>query len=373
MKLLVDCAPLSAGGGVQVAIALLLNLQTRPDISWRAVLCEQMRMAVGPELAGDPRVSFVWKRSWADLILLNSTLRAMERAFEPDVVFTVFGPTYFVSRAPHLMGFALPNLIYDADCPQTKRSSSDRVTNRIRAFLFGRANHLVVETETVRQRLASRTGIDASKISVIGNSVNPVLLTFEPLAAPATGPFVILIPSAYYRHKNLEIVPRVAAELARLNPELDFVIRLTLAPQSEPWRAIAAEAESLGIGGRVVTLGPLPLAELAVAYGQASAVLLPTLREVSTAVYPEAFYMQRPLVTSDIDFARELCGDAALFADPHDPAAFAGALDAIARDMGISHQLVEAGLKQLKETYPTADEKFRSQLRILYRVCENSA
>ncbi len=83
--------------------------------------------------------------------------------------------------------------------------------------------------------------------------------------------------------------------------------------------------------------------------------------------------MQRPLVTSDIDFARELCGDAALFAGPHDPAAFAGALDAIARDTGFSQQLVEAGLEQLKDTYPTADQKFRSQLRILYRVCENSA
>ena len=368
MKVLVDCAPLSMGGGVQVAIALLMNLQTRPDISWRAVLSEQMRRAVGPELAADPRVSFVWKRSWADFILLHSRLRAIERAFEPDVVFTVFGPAYFISKAPHLMGFALPNLIYDADCPQTARSRSERLADQMRAFLFRRSSHLVVETETVRRRLASRAGIDARRISVIGNSVNPVLLTFEVTAAPIAGPFVILIPSAYYRHKNLQIVPRIAAELARINPGLDFVFRLTLSPQKPQWLAIAAEAERLGAGGRVITLGPLPLADLAVAYGHASAVMLPTLREASTAVYPEAFYMQRPLVTSDIDFARELCGEAALFADPYDPAAYAVALDRVARDAALRERLVEAGKQQLSKGYPSSTDKFSMQMDLLAAV-----
>ena len=372
MKVLVDCAPLSMGGGVQVAIALLMNLQTRPDISWRAVLSEQMREAGGPELATDPRVLFVWKRSWADFILLHSKLRAVERVFEPDVVFTVFGPTYFISKAPHLMGFALPNLIYNADGPQTARSRNEKLADQMRGFLFRRASHLVVETETVRRRLASRAGIDASRISVIGNSVNPVLLTFEVTAAPIAGPFVILIPSAYYRHKNLQIVPRIAAELARLNPELDFVFRLTLASQSEPWRGIAADAERLGVGGQVATLGPLPLAELAVAYGHASAVLLPTLREASTAVYPEAFHMQRPLVTSDIDFARELCGEAALFADPRDPAAYAKALDRLACEGVLRERLVMAGKQQLSKGYPSATDKFFMQMDLFEAVARGT-
>ncbi|MEQ1697187.1 MAG: glycosyltransferase family 4 protein [Hyphomicrobiaceae bacterium] len=368
MKVLVDCAPLSMGGAVQVAIALMLNLRDCPDISWRAVLSEQMRAAVGPDLAADPRVSFVWKRSWKDFLLLYGKLRAIERAFEPDVVFTVFGPTYFVSRAPHLMGFALPNLIYDADCPATARTVSDKVADRIRAFLLRRANHLVVETETVRKRLADRIGIEAGKISVIGNCVNPVLLAVEATPAPKDGPFVILIPSAFYRHKNLQIVPRVAAELKRINPELDFVFRLTLSPQKDVWRGIAGEAEELGVGRQVTTLGPLPLAELAVAYRHASAVMLPTLREASTAVYPEAFYMQRPLVTSDLDFARELCGEAALFATPHDPAAFARALDRLARDRAMREQLVALGKQQLEIGYPSTSDKFNMQIDLLRHV-----
>ena len=140
MRLLVDCAPLSVGGGVQVAIAFLLNLQVRPDIKWLAVLSEQVRTAVGPALAADPRIVFVRKQSLTDFAVLNRRLAAIEKAFAPDVVFTVFGPTYFRTGAPNLMGFALPHLIYDGDCPQTKRSVRDRAADQARTFLLRRAD-----------------------------------------------------------------------------------------------------------------------------------------------------------------------------------------------------------------------------------------
>jgi len=40
LKLLVDCTPLRAGGGVQVAIAFLDNLRQYKNILWRGVAPE---------------------------------------------------------------------------------------------------------------------------------------------------------------------------------------------------------------------------------------------------------------------------------------------------------------------------------------------
>src|SRR5262249_21933237 len=149
------------------------------------------------------------------------------------------------------------------------------------------------------------------------NSVNPILDAHQPTPLPTAQPPRILVPAAYYLHKNLEIVPAVAAALKRMGR--DAIFQLTLPEQSGEWAAIARQATELGVADRVVTLGSLPLAALAEAYRSTRAVYLPTLREVSTAVYPEAFHFRRPIVTSDLDFARELCGQAALFIPPLDP------------------------------------------------------
>jgi glycosyltransferase involved in cell wall biosynthesis len=372
MKVLIDCVPLSVGGGVQVAIALLINLREQANVEWQAVVPTLLRSALPAEVSGDPRVVFVPKRYALDRIWLRSKLIAIERAFAPDVVFTVFGPAYFRARALHVVGFALPGLIYDQDGPPNAFPRSVKMGNWLRRILLRKADHLVVETQTVRLRLAQRLGINGARISVIGNSVNPVLSRLICNESRPDDRFGILIPSTYYPHKNLGITPPVAAALRKLNPNLDFEFRFTLDLASSAWRALAADADRLGVADRLVTLGTLQLDDLARAYRAASAVFLPTLSEASTAVYPESFFFRRPLVTSDMDFSRELCGTAALYVSPLEPEQIAARLVELARSSSLRTQLVEAGKRQLG-TYPSPKEKFEMQMNMLARVAELSA
>ena len=44
-------------------------------------------------------------------------------------------------------------------------------------------------------------------------------------------------------------------------------------------------------------------------YNQADALFLPTLLECFTASYPEAMVMKRPILTSDLPSAKQICGD----------------------------------------------------------------
>ena len=209
---------------------------------------------------------------------------------------------------------------------------------------------------------------------MIGNSINPLLERYSEGLNDADAPagpsirFTIFTPSAYYPHKNLEIIPRVAEAMRRQDPNLDFEFRLTLAEESAEWRRQATEAHRLGVGARIVTMGILDAGGLARAYKAASAVFLPTLREASTAVYPESFFFGRPLVTSDLDFARELCGEAALFVPPLQPEKIASRLIELAQSADLRSVLVAAGNRQLARGYPSPAEKFSMQLEMLSQV-----
>jgi glycosyltransferase involved in cell wall biosynthesis len=368
MKALIDCIPLAFGGGVQVAIGVLVGLARQLTIDWTAVVPLALRPAFPEALATDPRIVFVNRRSQADRVWLTPRLHRIERAVAPDVVFTVFGPPFFRPRAPHLVGFAMPDLIYDRDAQMPRRGLMDKIGDAARRTLFRRADHIVVETETARRRLADRLGIDGARISVIPNSPNPLLKQLLEPPFRADGPFNFLIPSAYYWHKNLEIVPHVAAAVRRLNPDLNFRFHFMLPAGSVPWQRLTRSAAVLGVADRLTTLGVVRIEALSHAYHEAAVVYLPTLHEVSTAVYPESFFFRRPLVTSDMDFAHELCGDAALFVPPRDAQATASRLIELAASPELRAHLVTAGERRLASAYPTSDEKFRLQLDLLMKV-----
>jgi hypothetical protein len=82
--------------------------------------------------------------------------------------------------------------------------------------------------------------------------------------------------------------------------------------------------------------------------------------------------MQRPLVTSDTDFARDLCGTAALFASPHDAQENAAALASLSSSVDLRHRLVALGHRQLLAMYPTVTEKFLKQMQILHQLARHT-
>jgi glycosyltransferase involved in cell wall biosynthesis len=377
VKLLIDAMPLSGGGGVQVALGLVDSLRgghggSASPIAWQAVVPDRICPLLPEGIAADPRILVLPKQGRGDILAAGRRLSAIERRVSPDVVFTVFGPAYFKARAPHLVGFALPNLIYDRN--RVLRQAAGRlasIEDAIKRYLVRRADHHVVETDTVRRRLSERLGIPHTRISVIGNSVSPLLDQHPPTPRPKDGLFAILVPSTYYRHKNLEILPEIAAHLVRRVVGQAFEIRLTLDPASRPFMAIMADAQARGVADLIRTLGPLRLDQLAESYREASAVLLPTLREASTAVYPESFHFERPLVTSDLDFARELCGEAALFCHPQRPSDYADALADLMTEPSagqLAERLVAAGRRRLVTAYPTPAAKFEMTIDLLKSV-----
>ena len=83
-------------------------------------------------------------------------------------------------------------------------------------------------------------------------------------------------------------------------------------------------------------------------YKQADIMFQPTLLESFTATYPEAMRMEVPIVTSDLEFAHGLCGNAAVYYSPLDAEKAGEAIYKVATDNELRKLLVGEGKKQLK-------------------------
>lgn len=369
MRLLIDGSTLNKGGGVNVGRAVIESAAQDASVEAAVLTSLPLDHALGGEPPGVARYCAVdTSGPWGKLVRGPRALAALARTWQADVVYTIFGPAYGNLRhVLHVQGFARSLMLYPDLVrrwgPLPRRWLWQR--RQVASMQWG-----VVETETLRQRLHAVLGVDLERISVVANGVSPAferaVAMHETAELPALREApVLLAPAAYYPHKNLEVLPSMLRALDR--DGMVCTLRVTLDPRG--FAQLRSVAERAGVAAQLVNVGELPVERLAEQYLACDAVVLPTLQEASTAVYPEAFRARRPLITSDRPFARELCGEAAIFADPDDPEALAAA---VREGLRCRDRLVAAGLVQLEGHYLSPAAKWRRTREVLAEALARS-
>ena len=96
----------------------------------------------------------------------------IERKVNPDVVFSFVGPCYWKAKSPHLVGFAIPHIVYN-DYKYVKKYSLRVKLEMLykKCWTKKEADYYVVQTEDVRERLAKRINVDATKIYLVSNGI----------------------------------------------------------------------------------------------------------------------------------------------------------------------------------------------------------
>jgi glycosyltransferase involved in cell wall biosynthesis len=127
----------------------------------------------------------------------------------------------------------------------------------------------------------------------------------------------LLYLTYYYSHKNIEILIPVARLIREKG--LDFKIVVTLDPRQGPGAAAFLEAISReGLDGIVVNVGLVEMRHVPSLYRQCQGLLMPTLLESFSGTYVEAMFHELAVFTSDLDFARAVCGECAWYFNPLD-------------------------------------------------------
>ncbi len=365
MRILVNTASSFKGGGIQTSKSFIEECVNHSDNEYFIVLSQNLSKALKfkkfPNNFEFYKAPFRPATKVLRLKSHNYFLKEIEKVFKPDIVFTVGGPSYWRPRAIHLMGFTLGHYVY-SESPYfrnipLKRKLWWKLMKIYAQYVFKRdADALVVQTDDVNTRVKKFLG--KSKVFTVYNTINThyvdVKPTFNKLPDKNHNEYRLLTLSAWYPHKNLEIIPEVIRVLNEKGyDEIKFVITIS-----------ETDFKKLRDGGKnLINLGPIKIEEAPSLYKECDAMFLPTLLECFSASYVEAMKMEKPIITSDLGFAHTICEEAAIYFDPMDPVDIANKIIELVKSKNIQKTLVEKGLKKL-EKFGTAEQRANRYLEI---------
>ena len=377
MKVLIDASICSKGGGVQVALSLINNIIVDPDFEVIFVSSPQIDNQLSDEIRSKIKYYYAERNEstlgkWAQ----GKRLAEIEKKHKPDLVFVVFGPSYWRPKSKTLQGFALPLMVYPETRDRVYKKQKityfyQKILNGYKAQLMKRnADYIVVETQAFKDRVHDFLNFNKNDIFVIENSFNSNFLN-QKLEKKHDNFLNFFVPTAYYPHKNLEILVDVAAELA-IQKQTNIKFNFLIDEQSGPWLKIISMAKGKNVETFFNTYGPVKNTEMANLYAKTDFVLLPTVAEASTAVYPESFISKKVLLTSNVDFAVELCGKSAVYFDPYNAKDIAEKIVLVTTNPILQQELIEHGLKQVKASYLTPESKWLKQKDLLKKLINES-
>jgi glycosyltransferase involved in cell wall biosynthesis len=384
VKILVNAANIIGGGGVQKSVefvraSVARGTRHRFAYTLSSVVLESLKPL--QDVSGLDLVSFDVSpaRPLRGRVTRRSLLET-ERRFRPDVVYSIFGPAYVRFRSRHLMGFAIPWVTHPnpyawAAIPDPVKRARHWAWCRYVAYWAQFADRWVLETQVAADGLSRVLGIERGRFHVVPNTHGEHysrarqagVLPDGRMARRSPSDFHLLVFARWYPQKRLEMVPAVAEHLRKRDPARRYRFFLTFDTSSTEWRNIHRDAMRRGVDDDVDNLGPILVGDGPGLYAAADALFLPTVLETFTATYPEAMCSRRPIVTTDLAFARDICGEAALYFPPNDAAAAAERIARLAACGPDREQLVNQGEERFAST-TTPEAAFDQLLEILDRT-----
>lgn len=370
MNILVNCSSRLVGGGLQVADSLCCSLSKFPMHNFIVVLSKYMKdtrnRLLSESLVNVEIIEYTITNTPTLLILgRDRVLDSLIENNNINAVITVFGPIAWIPKCPHICGFARSQLLL-SDSPYYSRFSKlellkEAVHNRILKYFFERTTkYYYTENAYITEKVEKVLNVrQVVTITNYYNQIfdNPQKQSYRKL--PDFDGVTLQTISKYYPHKNLEISIDIAKILREKYPDFKFRFVFSIDKSSFP-----PLEES--IKDCFYFLGTLDISECPSIYEQSDIAFQPTLLECFTATYPEAMRMEKPIITTDIAFAKGLCKDAAIYYSPLSAEDAANKIYLLANDKKKQKELIEKGKIQLK-TFDTYDDRAKK----IVEFCES--
>jgi glycosyltransferase involved in cell wall biosynthesis len=380
MKVLVNATGCVVGGGVQVATSFIHSTMLNSNgHDFRFVVSEpvlrNLETIFNKKL---PNICLISPRPGKPIAGSRSrkSLKAIERETQPDFIFSIFGPAYVKFRSPHICGFASPWMLFPDSLANKILTMRERVKIQtigyFRKQFLKQADGFIVETNNARQALAELLKIPEDRINVVPNGYHPVFDVDTKIASGDKyyGYHRVLTISSYYPHKNLELIPYIARSLKQLDGMKKYLFTLTLPPEGDPFKKILKIAHELSVEDCIDNVGPVSIKACPSLYANSDIVLHPSLLEVFSVSYLEAMRMERPIVTTDLDFAREICGTAAVYYSPLSAKSAAEAIMELSYSGSKYSEYVQKGKQRISQ-FPNPVKRHELQIRVLENFSNN--
>ncbi len=370
------------GGGLANFVMLLQAYLRRFREDHITIVCS--KSSALRSLASEPNVDFVilgeWRfkelvRFWLGCMGLN----AIAKRNRADVVWSLNLGSYVRGGIPSIISLNNPHQIYPQEATTTHPGGGVRVF-LLRSFfrLSARAaNGIVVQTPLMARYVRDRCG-ENYPVAVIPKAVEADRdVCFKPLTASilrrlerVSGSVESnwLYVATSIPHKNHTVIIRAFEVLRRRGRKFRLVLTI------DEERAIhwgGEVARDLICDGALVALGWVSKEHLRALYAECDACVMPSVLESLSSAHLEAMEWGLPQVAADLPYARDLCGDAAIYVNPHDAEEWALAVERLAEDESLRKLIVAEGRKRM-DAFPSGWAECAERVRLFLQSVKSA-
>lgn len=341
---------LRAGGGISVGKNCIRSLMTAmPDACFQVIVPAGIgyEHCLVPGVAVEP--SFYAARFgklgriWFD----EQVLPGLLAEFAPDVILCLGNVGVRTNVAPQILLVQDSHYFYPPR-HYVQASPLDMLKYRAQRYRLARdlkrTHVLLCQTRSALHRLRQWYGFDGP-IHLLPNAISVDSLAGVDGSATdgrINGDFRLFYLTRYYPHKNIEIFLDLFMRHGAALPGVKVYLTLCASHGRRARRFLEA-VEKAGLQDRIVNLGPVQQQDIAGLFRSMHALVMPSTLESFSGTYLEAMAFGCPVLTSDLDFAHEVCGDAALYFDPWNVNSLMQSIQTLRGDPVLAARLVDSG------------------------------
>lgn len=351
MKILLNASTVKIGGGLTEVINLLTAIKELSNTDVKFILVAPR--GVGYEVFTDV-FDVVWVpenflKRYRRLTLDGKWMRQIVFNEKIDIVFTL-GNIPVKVDVKQVVFFDNP-LTTAENLKQLGLGFYEKIIHGLRNHLFYQrmkyVNLIFAQTKLQKQKLEQN--IRDIPIKILENS--PTIFNREYISTDFkidNTKIRLLCFTRYYPHKNIETLLNVADII--LKEKKNYQIIFTIEKDQHPHaKRIIEDIDNGTYKDTIINIGKIERNEIFGLYNQVDALLLPTMLESFSTTYADSMSLGIPILTSDLDFAREVCGDAAFYFQPKDERDIFNTIEQAFSNRLLLRQKIEKGKEKVKQ------------------------
>jgi hypothetical protein len=363
-----NCSTNIVGGAVQNAVNFIKEIVDNGCVDdWYFILSNEVYLQVKDII----NINFSVFESPARNFRIRNDIFKLVEDISPRLVYTSAGPAYIDFKCIHIMGCSNPYVL-----GATKRAIKLLGGKRARLkrylltlyqrFYIRKADYWIVQTVNSVEGLRS-LGCDVKRISVVNNALASSFYDLAPLSIEReSSKRNVLIPSAYYNHKDLDRVPIICSEyFKRFGRDITF----TFTMNDSDFDNIIKIAKVEGTVENIKNIGPFKHSEALSIYQRYDLIFQPSVLEVFSTTYLEAIAIFKPLVVPRLNFAIDICGDYASYYNVDDVADCAAVINSSLVDFNFTSK--DVFRTRILKKYGTQRERFNKMINLINEIKSN--
>jgi len=349
-----------SGGGLVGTLNLLRAFKDVAENEEILLVCsagygyEQIKLPLGSDIYVYQGIHFPVARQWFERI----TLPLIIDRYNPDVI---FGPGNIGLTKPKVsqaIFIRTAYLFYNREKYYPNATIKERIRlaalrDQVKTSLINGTNLVFVQTPVVRERVAVAFDYPITQINVLrlpppADVQFPSDDTVPPVFRSGENDFNILIMTPYMTHRNPDVLIPLCRNYCRQFREqhIRFITTITAGEHRYAERFLK-NISRYGFEDIILNVGELSRSEVAKYFINSQFLWLPTMIETLCFPFLEAMTLGTPIMAPDLDFARYVCGDAAVFYDPWNVDSIFRSIMLMRENASLRRELAEKGKIEL--------------------------